>query len=231
MILAFSWTWIRRRITNSFWELDSNRHERELYMISAVVLAAGQSKRMGRPKMTLPWGETTVIGQVVSILVQSGLEQIVVVTGGASQEVEAALSGLPVTLVRNPRYSEEEMTCSLQVGLLNLEPTRVEAALIALGDQPQLKAGVVRAVLDEYRISRAPLVAPSYQMRRGHPWILDRSLWPAVLALRPGETIRKLMQTFPEKIHYVLVDTPSILQDLDTPEDYMAYRPDRAENR
>jgi molybdenum cofactor cytidylyltransferase len=199
-------------------------------MISAVVLAAGQSKRMGRPKMTLPWGEKTVIGQVVSILLKSGLEQIVVVTGGASQEVEAALRGLPVSLVHNPRYAEEEMAASLQVGLLHLKPVNVEAALIALGDQPLLEVDVVRAVLNEYMISRAPLVAPSYQMRRGHPWILDRSLWPAVLALRPGETIRSLMQAYREEIHYVLVDTPSILQDLDTPEDYIAYRRCQREN-
>jgi molybdenum cofactor cytidylyltransferase len=68
-------------------------------MIAAIVLAAGRSKRMGMPKMTLPWGETTVISQVVSILAQSGIEQIVVVTGGASQDVEAALCGLPVVLL------------------------------------------------------------------------------------------------------------------------------------
>jgi molybdenum cofactor cytidylyltransferase len=123
------------------------------------------------------------------------------------------------------------MTGSLQAGLLHLEPSKVQAALVSLGDQPQIEIDVVRAVLAEYQASRASLVAPSYQMRRGHPWILDRSLWPAVLALRSGETVRSLMQAHKEEIRYVLVGKPSILQDLDTPEDYLAQRPARSQNR
>ena len=70
--------------------------------VAAVVLAAGQSRRMGRPKLVLPWGDTTVIGRVVQALLEAGLNEIVVVTGGARRQVEAALAGLPVRPVFNP---------------------------------------------------------------------------------------------------------------------------------
>jgi len=68
-------------------------------------------------------------------------------------------------------------------------------------------------------------VAPSYQMRRGHPMLFHRSLWPEILALHPPQTLRDLLLAHAERIHYVTVDTPTILQDVDTPEDYLKFRP------
>jgi molybdenum cofactor cytidylyltransferase len=87
---------------------------------------------------------------------------------------------------------------------------------------------VVQQVLAEYERTRAALVVPSYQMRRGHPWIVDRSLWPEVLRLRPPATMRDLFSTLDDCIHYVLVGASTILLDLDTPEDYQRYRPDKS---
>jgi len=196
-------------------------------MVSAIVLAAGQSKRMGWPKMTLPWGNTTVIGQVVRNLLQTGLEEIIVVTGGAKDQVVHALVGLPVRFVYNPDFGGGEMLHSLQAGLAAFGEG-VDAALIALGDQPQMELEVVKLVLAEYACTRAALVVPSYQMRRGHPWIIDRSMWSEVLSLRPPATMRDLLSTLDDRIHYVLVGAPTILLDLDTPDDYQRYRPDKS---
>ena len=188
-------------------------------MIGAVILAAGESKRMGRPKMVLPWQGTTVIGQVAVVLCAAGIEAVVAVTGGDREQVEAALAGTCVQTAFNPRYREDQMILSLQVGL-NALPLGVDAALVVLGDQPQIQAQVVRAVIAAYRESHAPLVVPSYRMRRGHPWLVQASLWPALLAMQAGQTLRDFLNRHAAQIEYFEVDTPSILKDLDTPEDY-----------
>lgn len=187
--------------------------------LGAVILAAGQSRRMGAPKMTLPWGNTTVIGQVVGVLAQAGVADLIVVTGGTHGQVEAALNGMPARCVYNPRYVEDEMVLSLQTGLAALD-TLDQATLVALGDQPQIEIGVVQAVVAAYRHNSAALVVPSYQFHRGHPWLVARSLWTEVQALHPGQTLREFLNTHTHLIEYVPVETSSILRDLDTPEDY-----------
>ena len=197
-------------------------------LVGAVVLAAGKSERMGKPKMGLPWGNTTVIGQVIATLVEVGLDDVVVVTGGGRKEVERALNGLPqgwsVRAVFNPDFTAGEMLSSLQRGVVALGEA-FDAALIALGDQPQIQTAVVRTIMDTYIQSGASLVIPSYAMRRGHPMLIARSLWAGLLALRPPQTLRELIQVYQDEIVYVNVDTPSILQDLDTPEDYRQFKP------
>jgi len=188
-------------------------------MIAAVVLAAGQSKRMGSPKMILPWGDTTVIGRVIAVLQEAGVAEICAVTGGVHEQVEAALKGKGVRLVFNPRFEQDEMAISLQVGLANLS-VQAQAALVVLGDQPQIQPQVVCTIMQVYEAQQASLVVPSYQMRRGHPWLIDRALWPEVMALQPPRTLRDVLTAQPERILYVPVDTDSVLRDLDTPADY-----------
>jgi molybdenum cofactor cytidylyltransferase len=192
-----------------------------------VVLAAGLSRRMGRPKLVLPWGETTVIGRVVRVLAAAGLEEMWIVTGGSRLEVEAALAAEAVAGLRtvfNPAYAGGEMAASLKAGLAAL-PGGVDAALVVLGDQPQIRPEVAAAVVAAYQGSRAALVVPSYRMRRGHPWLIDRSLWGLVRGLGPGQSPRDLLNEHAASIRYLPVDTPSVLLDLDTPEDYQAQRP------
>jgi molybdenum cofactor cytidylyltransferase len=196
--------------------------------IAAVVLAAGRSQRMGRPKMTLPWGETTVIGQVVQTLAQGGVEDIVVVTGGAQDEVEQALAALPPEVPRrsvlNRDHAQTEMAHSLAVGLSALRP-EASAALVALGDQPQIEAETVQALVEAYRQTGKALIVPSYRMRRGHPWLLGRPLWAAVAALPDGATLRDLLNAHAAEIHYLPLDAPTVLLDLDTPADYQRHKP------
>ncbi len=180
--------------------------------------------------MILPWGKTTVIGQVVSVLAKAGIEDILVVTGGAKREVEEALKDLllpPDVFLRavyNPGYAEGEMLSSFQVGLASLG-VEVQAALIVLGDQPQIQEQVILKVIEVYRDSSSPLVVPSYRMRRGHPWLIDRSLWPSALHLQPAQTLRDFLQFHASRIRYVVVETDTIFQDLDTRDDYRRFRP------
>lgn len=196
---------------------DSNN---QIENIAAIVLAAGLSTRMGRPKMILPWGKSSIIGTVVSTLVAAGLTQVVVVTGGSSSEVEKALEGFPDQIVFNPLYENGEMLYSIQIGLSALS-TKTHAALVVLGDQPQMQIDIVRSVIKAYqKTEQVTLIIPSFQMRRGHPWLVSRSLWPGILALTPPATMRDFVQENAKSIHYLNVNTPTVLADLDTPEDY-----------
>ena len=100
-----------------------------------------------------------------------------------------------------------------------------EAALIGLGDQPQVQERSVRAILDEFRKSRAALIVPSYQMHRGHPWLVTRSYWAEILRMQPPASLREFLNRHADAIHYVEIGNSSIVQDLDTPEDYLKNRP------
>jgi molybdenum cofactor cytidylyltransferase len=193
--------------------------ERSREDLGVLILAAGLSSRMGRPKMLLPWQGSTVIQSVVNAYISSGIGEIIVVTGGGRQEIENLLSGLPVRLVFNPLFKNGEMLDSLKIGLHSFSEG-TNAAMIALGDQPRIRSAEIELVVDGYLHSEAPLVVPSYQMRRGHPWVVERPLWSEILNLEIPRTLRNFLQDNSGAIHYISVDTPSILMDMDTPEDY-----------
>lgn len=192
-------------------------------MISAIVLAAGQSTRMGQPKLILPWKDTTVIGQVVKILLSSVLDEIIVVTGGAQHQVKSNLQEFPVRFVSNPRFESTEMTSSLQVGMTTLRKD-TEAILVTLGDQPQIEISVVEDIINLYGQTRSHLVIPSYKKRRGHPWLIDHHLFHKIIKLNEDETLRDFLDQHQEEIRYLQVDNESVLQDLDTLADYQKFQ-------
>ena len=193
-------------------------------MISAVILAAGQSKRMGQPKMLLPWGKSTVIGHVIYTFLTAEIEDVVVVTGGAREQVESAIRAYPVRIIHNPDYEAGEMLSSLQCGLRAVSE-QAQAALIGLGDQPQVQEKSLQLIRGAYLANPTSLIVPSFQMRRGHPWLVLRSLWDEILELKPPESLRDFLNRHAHEIQYVSVDTPTILADLDTPQDYRKSRP------
>lgn len=193
-------------------------------MISAIILAAGQSRRMGQPKMLLPWGKATVIEHVITTFLNAGIEEIVVVTGGSRELVEKATAQYPVRRIHNNEYASGEMLSSLQCGLRGM-PDRVQATLVGLGDQPQVQESSVQDVVAGYQKSKSTLAVPSFQMRRGHPWLVARPLWDELLQMKPPESARDFLNRHAGEIHYVNVNSPSILADLDTPEDYQKSHP------
>jgi molybdenum cofactor cytidylyltransferase len=178
---------------------------------------------MGQPKLALPWGGTTVIGQVVRTLLDAGVSPVIVVTGGARQAVESALRGLDVSFAHNPHFESGEMLATLQAGLGEM-PAAVQSVLVVLGDQPQIEAQTIHVLLAAAADAPKAVWIPSFQMRRGHPWYLPRGLWAGLLALRPPATLRDFLNQA-GALHYAPVDSASILADLDTPEEYARQRP------
>jgi molybdenum cofactor cytidylyltransferase len=115
------------------------------------------------------------------------------------------------------------MLSSIQAGLVALG-SGTRAALIGLGDQPQVREETIRHICTAFVQTESPIVIPSFQSRRGHPWLATKPLWPEILGLPLSTTPRQFLDTHAEQIEYVAADK-SILQDLDTPEDYKLQRP------
>jgi molybdenum cofactor cytidylyltransferase len=194
--------------------------------IVAVVLAGGRSQRMGQPKMDLPWGKTTVLGRVVKILTDAGLQEILVVLGEAGLKSPEVLQGTPARVVLNPPGADE-MLVSVQTGLRTLAQREFppEAALITLGDQPQIELDVITRLLQAFEPHRDAILVPSYRQRRGHPWLLGRSFWAEVLSLGIQHTLRDFLNEHASQIYYVNVESDSILKDLDCFETYLHEKP------
>lgn len=192
--------------------------------ISAIILAAGQSKRMGQPKMLLPWESTTVLGKVIETLQYAGVVDILVVSGGAREEVERIAEKYNARVVHNEDFANSDMLKSIQLGLQG-QKVQSEATLICLGDQPQVEERSVQKVCVEFQQHKSNIIVPSYQMRRGHPWLIARDLWDEVLQMHEPESMRDFLNSHKNDIFYVEHDSPNILQDLDTPADYLKYKP------
>jgi molybdenum cofactor cytidylyltransferase len=152
------------------------------------------------------------------------VEEIVVVTGGAREQVESLVGRFQIRTVHNPGYETGEMLSSLQFGLSAMS-SEVEAALIGLGDQPQVQEPTVLRLRQAFLERGSRLLVPSFQRRRGHPWLVARPLWNELLGMKTPESPRDFLNRHAGEIDYVEVDTPTILADLDTPEDYRTSRP------
>ena len=179
---------------------------------------------MGQPKLSLPWGHTTVLGQVLFVLKEATVDEILVVTGAEPVLVETICAGHDVRIIHNPEFEEGEMLSSIQAGLKAISEAS-GVALIVLGDQPGIQVQVVQAILETHRRSEAPIIVPSYGGHRGHPWLIARQFWDQILGMRSPETSREFLNRHADQIQYVDAGGPEVLQDIDTPEDYLKSKP------
>jgi molybdenum cofactor cytidylyltransferase len=191
-------------------------------VIAAIVLAAGASTRMGRQKLTLPMPDGRPLVRVaVEQVLAAGLDDTVVVLGGDAEAVGAALAGLPIRAVTNPRYAEGQST-SLHAGLEALRPGTT-AALIALGDQPLADPAVIGRLVGALRDSGRAIAAPRYRDGRGNPVLFAASVFDELLAVTGDRGGRDVVARDPRRVAEVPVDAP-MPADIDTPADYEAAR-------
>lgn len=186
--------------------------------VAGVVLAAGSSTRMGRPKQLLRLGEVPLLQHVVDAVAAARLDEVVVVLGHEATVVEEALR-LPEgsRVVRNTEHAAG-LSSSLRAGLDALGPG-IRAAIVALGDQPELDAASILAVVDAYRRIESRVVQASYRGVPDHPVLLDRRVWPEVLAVTGDRGARDVLASHPDWLHLVELDREPP-KDVDTWGDY-----------
>jgi molybdenum cofactor cytidylyltransferase len=190
-------------------------------MIGVIILAAGESTRMGRSKLDLPLKDgRPIILHVVDQFLGAGIKPVVVVTGGNRMAIEQVLMGKEVELIYNPDSASGEMISSVKAGLQAVEATLINAVLIMPGDLPFLQLSTIEAIMAAWKETSANIIAPSFQHRRGHPVLFARTEWDAIQGLAPGQTLRDYVAQHEDRISYVVVTDPGIISDMDTPEDY-----------
>lgn len=183
-----------------------------------IILAAGSSRRMGTQKLLMPYGESTIIETVIANVLESRIENIVVVLGANADEVENATGHLPLQFCLNHNH-EEGMLSSVICGFNSL-PEDAEAALIYLGDQPDIPPRITNTIIAAYNDTIHGIVIPVHNHRRGHPLLVDTKYKKDIPKLDLEKGLRSLMHLFPEDVIEVEVDYPGILVDIDTREDY-----------
>jgi molybdenum cofactor cytidylyltransferase len=190
-------------------------------VIAAVVLAAGLSRRMGQAKLLMPIGGKALLRHAVETVLAGGVDSVWVVTGPDVEPIAAALAGLDVQIVVNPA-PEEGQAGSLRAGIAAL-PASVDAAVIALGDQPSLAPAIIPALLAARRTSPKLIVAPRYRDGQGNPVLFKREIFPELLRLTGDRGARPIIQKEPARVEWVDLDLP-MPPDVDTPADYEKIR-------
>jgi molybdenum cofactor cytidylyltransferase len=182
-------------------------------VITGIVLAAGTSSRLGRPKQLLELGGRPLLQHVIDASSQTGLDEIVIVLGHEADRVAAALE-LPATArtVVNPDYAEGQAT-SLGTGLAATDPGS-DACVVVLGDQPSLSSGSIRKVVQAFIDGDSPIVRAMWEGTPGHPVVFARSVWPELARLTGDSGARDLL-TRRSDVREVEMGSPAVA-DVDT---------------
>jgi molybdenum cofactor cytidylyltransferase len=191
-------------------------------VITGVVLAAGTSSRMGRPKQLLDLGGKPILQHVLEAAEAAPLDEVVVVVGHRADEIlEALLLPSNARTVLNPEFAGGQST-SLAAGLRSASAASL-AAVVLLGDVPGIRPDAVRAVIDEFRHGHGPVVQATYGGRPSHPVLLARSVWPELEGSTGDEGARGLLAREPGLVTLIEVggDPP---EDVDTEQDYRRLR-------
>ena len=190
-------------------------------MVVGVILAAGASSRMGRPKALLPVGVDTFVTRVCRTLLEAGVDDVVVVAGAEHEAIAEAVvsAGLPARIVENPRRDEGQLS-SVLAGLAVADRPGVDAVLIHVVDAPLVRPDTVRAVLDAFLTTHAPVVRPEVGGRHGHPVLFARRVFDDLRRADPAVGAKAVVRAHAAGICNVRVDDDGACRDFDTPEDY-----------
>ncbi len=192
-------------------------------MIAAVLLAAGESRRMGEFKQLLRLGNKTFVEHCVDNLLASSVDEVIVVTGHRESEVQRAIGNRPVKIVHNPDY-QSGMTSSIKCGVRQVSDS-ARACVISLVDQPRIDTPIIDCLIQVYESGayengRSLIVIPAYEEKSGHPILLDLALREEILAMDPEIGLRQVVLAHSGAITRVSVSSPAVLEDCDLPEDY-----------
>jgi molybdenum cofactor cytidylyltransferase len=192
-------------------------------MISAIVLAAGESKRMGRPKQLLAWQGKTLLRHVLESLMKSNADEIILVLGHEAEAIRKSLPPFQIKIVINPDY-QQGMASSLRQGLLAIDP-RSEAFLVLLADQPGIGPEIMNRMIRDFQQAnpKRGIVRPVYRGLQGHPVLISVRYLQEAIQLQGDVGARQILMNHPEDILEMDVDQDVVLKDIDTPEEYQKY--------
>jgi molybdenum cofactor cytidylyltransferase len=179
----------------------------------AVILAAGESHRMGEPKQLLPFGQKTMLECVIDAFDTPKINRILVVLGHKAEEIAAKISHTRACVVTNQRYREGMFT-SVQAGLRAL-PVETKVVLIALCDQPRLRRETVEALVDEFKKKRHKILVPVHDGRQGHPLLFAGRFAKEIVAMDSSLTLKHFLAAHADDMTRVPVTDDGVLLDID----------------
>ncbi len=187
-------------------------------MINAIILAAGESKRMTKPKPLLTFGDHTFLEQIISVLKLSNVNRITVVLGAQAETVKKSIELSETNIVINKDYSKGQLS-SLIVAI-EYTPKETEAILVCLVDMPFITKEVVDEIISKFKQTNSPIIVPVYNKKRGHPVLFSKSLFNELTNAPQEQGARYVLYSNEEKI--LELDTPEsgILVGINTPDDY-----------
>jgi molybdenum cofactor cytidylyltransferase len=188
--------------------------------ISAIVLAAGESKRMGMTKQLLDVGGKPLLQHILDRIHQTEVDEVILVLGHEAERIQEKIPTPGAKVVLNPDYRQGMIT-SIRQGLQALDP-RSEAFFIVLGDQPGIEPRVYNLLIQEFRnrFPRKSIFLPIHKGRRGHPALFSVKYRREAFRIEGDMGFRKVLEMYPQEVFLVELESESIVNDLDTPEDY-----------
>jgi molybdenum cofactor cytidylyltransferase len=204
--------------------LTKFQSKRKGIMISAILLGAGESKRMKMNKLSLPWGRETVFEHCFSTLLRSRVREVIVVLNkqneGMKRQFEQRSASITkkVKVTFNPYY-KRGMSSSIHKGLQIVDPGS-GGILISLGDQPFLKTRTINVLLRAFQRRKGEIVVPSFQRKQGHPVIFHRKYEKELLKLRGDTGGRSILLKYPKQVKIIPVRSEGVIKDIDTREEY-----------
>jgi len=187
-------------------------------MISAILLAAGESNRMGQPKQLMPFGQSTILERTIDNLLNSAVSETIVVLGYREEDVRKTIAGKPVKIAINPDY-QQGMSTSIIAGLKQVDK-RTQAVLIALSDQPFVDSQTINSLVEAFIANNRGIIIPVYQGRRGNPVIFAIRYKGELLNLKGDVGGREIIKRHPDDVLEVAVNCEGVLLDIDTMENY-----------
>jgi molybdenum cofactor cytidylyltransferase len=191
--------------------------------IGIIILAAGESKRMGSPKQLLDIQGKTLLRHTIDVALATENRPVVLVVGANKAQIAPELEGLPLTIIDNPMW-HEGMSSSVKMGMAGLWMTNrnVEAVLMLVCDQPYISVSLLNRMTDIYEAKRPRLVACRYDSQIGVPALFDRTLFEEMLTLTGDKGAKPLLMKHLDEAH--LIQFEAGIVDLDSPEDYEQFR-------
>ncbi len=187
-----------------------------------VLLAAGQSSRMGQPKQLLPYRDTTLLSHAATVAISTGLHPVIIVVGANAGLIKSELSGKDLVIVENALWTEG-MGSSLHMGLQTLQQLSPESdgVLFMVCDQPFVSLQLIKQLVDKQNETGLPIAACSYKNKLGTPALFHQSMFKELLKIKGDTGARKLLELYREKVTIVPFEKGEI--DIDTKEDYQLF--------